>query len=55
MGSCIAKVDVDGFSMADMQDAIRLGGKPGVREVTILFKNRKRFDETSFSLFLQFS
>ena len=28
MGSCIAKVDVDGFSMADMQDAIRLGGEP---------------------------
>ena len=35
MGSCIAKVDVDGFSMANMQDAIRLGGEPGVREVTI--------------------
>ena len=28
MGSCITKVDVDGFSMADMQDAIRLGGEP---------------------------
>ena len=35
MGSCIAKVDVDGFSMANMQDAIRLGREPGVREVTI--------------------
>ena len=55
MRSCIAKVDVDGFSMADMQNAIRLGGKPEVREVTILFKIRKRFDETLFSLFLQFS
>ena len=32
MGSCITKVDVDGFSMADMQDAIRLGGEP-IREV----------------------
>ena len=40
MGSCIAKVDVDGFSMADMQDAIRLGGKPGVREVTMVFKKK---------------
>ena len=40
MRSCIAKVDVDGFSMADMQDAIRLGGKPGVREVTMVFKKK---------------
>ena len=54
MGSCIAKVDVDGFSMADMQDAIRLGGKPN-REVTTDLKNRKKIDKTSFSLFLQFS
>ena len=54
MGSCIAKVDVDGFSMADMQDAIRLGGKPN-REGITDFKNRKKIDKTSFSLFLQFS
>ena len=54
MGSCIAKVDVDGFSMADMQDAIRLGGKSN-REVITDLKNRKKIDKTSFSLFLQFS
>ena len=42
MGSCITKVDVNGFCMADMQDAIRLGGKPGVREVTIVLKRRKK-------------
>ena len=54
MGSCIAKVDVDGFSMADMQDAIRLGGKSNREGITDL-KNRKKIDKTSFSLFLQFS
>ena len=54
MGSCITKVDVDGFSMADMQDAIRLGGKSN-REVITDLKNRKKIDKTSFSLFLQFS
>ena len=54
MGSCIAKVDVNGFSMADMQDAIRLGGKPN-RDVITDLKNRKKIDKTSFSLFLQFS
>ena len=60
MGSCITKVDVDGFSMADMQDAIRLGGKPGVREATIIFKiennlmrPRSHSSSSSLKMFLQ--
>merc|ERR1719317_703510 len=39
---CIAKVDVDGFSMANMQDAIRLGGEP-----------RSHSSSSSLKMFLQ--
>ena len=60
MGSCITKVDVDGFSMADMQDAIRLGGKPNREVITDLKKIEKKLirprshsSSSSLKMFLQ--